>query len=88
MNESQMSTKEQVALDSASDFLDDHLYEAALEIQEWAETAILRDGVIRRAALILAPLGTDFTQRLAIAQSLANRKALAFVIESFPLHKK
>lgn len=60
----------------------DNLEQVCREILEWHDTAILPDGVFRKASSLLNGL-TEHQH--AIVEATANRKALKFVIDNTPV---
>jgi hypothetical protein len=62
------------ARDSGRLFAEQHVRELAMEILEWQNTALLRDGKLRELAHILKAL--DASHALKIAENFAIRAAL------------
>jgi hypothetical protein len=67
--------------EAARQFAADNIAECAVEILEWHDTAILRDGKVRELAYMLRPLFND-ADNLRGAESFINVEALKFAARS------
>jgi hypothetical protein len=63
-------------------FAEQHVHELAMEILEWQNTAVLRDGKLRELAHILEAL--DASHALKIAENFAIRASLELAAQQDP----
>ncbi len=76
-----MTTDLRAIRDAANKFAAHHLRECAVELEEWDNTAILRDGKVRELALMVEPFAGDY-HALRIASSIVQKAALKYVINN------
>lgn len=73
-----MSESLRQILDRGRAYIAENLLEACQELLEWQNTGLLRDGVMREAALILEPLDTHHSMK--IAEDEVKRQAMEAVV--------
>lgn len=64
-------------MQSARDFAREHLRECCMEMREWQDTALLRNGRVRELARMLEPIGAQ----LRIAEGVIQRAAFDHIAQ-------